>query len=55
MIGHSMGEYTAAHLAGVFTLADALALVELRGRLFETLPEGAMLSVPLPRPNSRRC
>ncbi len=48
LIGHSMGEYTAAHLAGVFTFEEALTLVELRGRLFESLPEGAMLSVPLP-------
>lgn len=47
MIGHSLGEYVAACLAGVFSLADALAIVVLRGRLFETLPKGAMLSVPL--------
>ena len=47
LIGHSMGEYTAACLAGIFSLADALALVTTRARLFETVTEGAMLSVPL--------
>ncbi|MDX1452466.1 MAG: type I polyketide synthase, partial [Oleiphilaceae bacterium] len=49
MIGHSMGEYTAACLAGVFSIEDALAIVIKRGELFEKLPRGAMLSVMLDR------
>jgi amino acid adenylation domain-containing protein len=47
MLGHSAGEYAAACLAGVFTVDDARALVAFRGRLFETLDDGEMLSVPL--------
>ena len=47
LIGHSMGENTAACLAGVFSLDDALGLVCLRGRLFERVDEGGMLSIPL--------
>lgn len=48
LIGHSIGEYTAACLSGVFTLEDCTRLVAIRGRLMGSMPEGSMLSIPLP-------
>ncbi len=48
VVGHSLGAYAAACLAGVFSFPDALGLVVERGRLLQSLPSGSMAAVGLP-------
>ena len=54
MIGHSLGEYVAACIAGVMSVRDALSIVAVRGQLIEGVPSGSMLSIPLPEDEVRR-
>jgi amino acid adenylation domain-containing protein len=50
MIGHSVGEYVAGCLAGVFSVEDALTLIARRAELVQAQPGGTMLAIRLPEP-----
>lgn len=53
MIGHSVGEFVAACLGGVFSLEDGLRMVAARAKLMQALPEGSMLAVKLAEEEAR--
>ncbi|HEY3579059.1 MAG TPA: condensation domain-containing protein [Pyrinomonadaceae bacterium] len=54
LIGHSIGEFVAACLAGVFTVEEVTRVVAARGRLMQQMPRGSMLTVPLAEEELRR-